>query len=230
MLQKFIRKIYYNPGLLLSKIYVKIMRDSILKKRPPYGDVKRAVEFVFTYRNFLSRLYWRVSPEYAPFTIIPAQIPEEISGLLTLLQQLKPKNILEIGTERGGTLFLYTYVAAEDAKIISIDLPPGQYQFGFSYPQWKEAVYRSFGFYSQKIYLIRGSSHDRETLKQVIKILSNEPLDFLFIDGDHSYEGVRKDFEMYSPLVRKGGIIAFHDIVLGPPENVGGVPKIFGTK
>jgi len=32
---------------------------------------------------------------------------------------------------------------------------------------------------------------------------------------------------MYSPLVRKGGIIAFHDIVPGPQENVGGVPKFW---
>jgi predicted O-methyltransferase YrrM len=52
-------------------------------------------------------------------------------------------------------------------------------------------------------------------------------VDFLFIDGDHTYEGVRRDFEMYSPLVREGGIIAFHDIVPGPPENVGGVPEFW---
>jgi len=50
--------------------------------------------------------------------------------------------------------------------------------------------------------------------------LNGEPLDFLFIDGDHTYEGVKRDFEMYSPLVRNGGIIAFHDIVKHPPETV----------
>jgi predicted O-methyltransferase YrrM len=43
--------------------------------------------------------------------------------------------------------------------------------------------------------------------------LKGNKVDFLFIDGDHSYEGVKKDFEMYSPLVKKGGIIVFHDIV-----------------
>jgi len=43
--------------------------------------------------------------------------------------------------------------------------------------------------------------------------LRDNKVDFLFIDADHSYEGVKKDFEMYSPLVRKGGIIAFHDII-----------------
>jgi predicted O-methyltransferase YrrM len=44
------------------------------------------------------------------------------------------------------------------------------------------------------------------------RILGDTPVDFLFIDGDHTYEGVKKDYEMYSPLVKKGGLIAFHDI------------------
>jgi len=43
-------------------------------------------------------------------------------------------------------------------------------------------------------------------------ILGSRKLDFLFIDGDHSYEGVRRDFEMYSPLVREGGIICMQCI------------------
>jgi predicted O-methyltransferase YrrM len=55
-------------------------------------------------------------------------------------------------------------------------------------------------------------------LKEVERILGGEKVDFLFVDGDHTYEGVKRDFEMYSPLVRKGGIIAFHDICLHPPE------------
>ena len=46
------------------------------------------------------------------------------------------------------------------------------------------------------------------------KILNGESLDYLFLDGDHSYEGVRRDFEMYAPLVRSGGLIALHDIAM----------------
>lgn len=38
-----------------------------------------------------------------------------------------------------------------------------------------------------------------------------EPLDVLFIDGDHSYDGVKADFERHEPNVKKGGIILFHD-------------------
>jgi len=39
----------------------------------------------------------------------------------------------------------------------------------------------------------------------------NEPLDFVYIDGDHSYQGIRADLEAWFPLVREGGIIAGHD-------------------
>ena len=37
-------------------------------------------------------------------------------------------------------------------------------------------------------------------------------MDLLFIDGDHTYFGAKQDYEMYSPLVQKGGVIIFHDI------------------
>jgi len=148
--------------------------------------------------------------------IKPSQVKEEICALLRLLKNLKPGVILEIGTARGGTLFLWTYIASNDATIISIDLPGGP--FGGGYPALRKFLYKSFAREKQKIFLIRGDSHDPETLNKVKKILGNELIDFLFIDGDHTYEGVKKDFEMYGSLVRKGGIIAFHDIVPHPPE------------
>jgi predicted O-methyltransferase YrrM len=85
-------------------------------------------------------------------------------------------------------------------------------------------LFRSFAEEGQSIRLMRADSHSPETLNEVRKVLGGRPVDFLFIDGDHTYEGVRKDFEMYSSLVRKGGIIAFHDICPGPAANVGGVP------
>jgi len=158
------------------------------------------------------------------FSISPIQINEEIAQLLNLLAELKPKTLLEIGTASGGTLFLFCQVAEPDATIISVDLPGGP--FGGGYPEWRIPLYKSFAKERQRIHLIRGNSHDLCTLREVMSILDGK-IDFLFIDGDHAYEGVKKDFEMYSPLVRKGGIIAFHDIVPGPPENVGEVPTFW---
>lgn len=42
-------------------------------------------------------------------------------------------------------------------------------------------------------------------------ILQDIKIDFLFIDGDHSYEGVKKDFELYSQIMNDKGIIVIHD-------------------
>jgi predicted O-methyltransferase YrrM len=60
-------------------------------------------------------------------------------------------------------------------------------------------------------YLFNSDSHDINVIQTVKRILDNQPVNFLFIDGDHSYNGVKQDFEMYLPLVKSPGIIAFHD-------------------
>lgn len=78
--------------------------------------------------------------------------------------------------------------------------------------------YKSFASQRQKIHLIQADSHNPSTIKVVKDILYGRKIDFLFIDGDHSYEGVKKDFQVYGKFVKHGGIIAFHDIVLHPPE------------
>lgn len=144
------------------------------------------------------------------FFIRPAQIREEIEPLLRLVRDRQPRTILEIGTHRGGTLFLWSRVAAEEAEIISLDLPGGE--FGGGYACWKRPLYRAFALPKQCIHLLQGDSHDPTSLAKVRALLNLRPLDFLLIDGDHTYEGVKKDFEMYGPLVRPGGLIAFHDI------------------
>ena len=61
--------------------------------------------------------------------------------------------------------------------------------------------------------MIRGDSHSETTFEALKNLLNGELIDFLFIDGDHRYEGVKQDFEMYSSLVRSGGYVGFHDIV-----------------
>ncbi|NVM34367.1 MAG: class I SAM-dependent methyltransferase [Candidatus Lokiarchaeota archaeon] len=146
--------------------------------------------------------------------IKPLQNKKELLKLLKILKNDKPKCILEIGTASGGTLFLFTRVIAEDGLIISIDLPGGI--FGGGFPKWKIPLYKAFARPKQKIYLIRDDSHTISTLNRIKAILKGKKIDFLFIDGDHTYNGVRQDFEMYSPLVKENGKIAFHDIVPHP--------------
>lgn len=144
--------------------------------------------------------------------ILMAQVRSEIEGLAKLIQAAAPQRSLEIGTNYGGTLFLLCTLSPPGAQLISVDLPAGQ--FGGGYPRRKIPLYRMFPRNGQHLQLIRGDSHALETMARVERALAGEKLDYLFIDGDHSYEGVKRDFEMYSPLVRSGGMIAFHDIAV----------------
>jgi predicted O-methyltransferase YrrM len=153
------------------------------------------------------------------YEITPVQYKYEILNLLAIVREIKPKTVLEIGTACGGTLFLHARTANDHALIISVDLPEGK--FGGGYARWRRPYYRGFAHAHQKIVLLQKNSHDAKTFEEIKKILNGRMIDYAFIDGDHTYEGVKRDYEMYSPLVRSGGIMAFHDIC----ENIIGDPS-----
>jgi cephalosporin hydroxylase len=141
--------------------------------------------------------------------IKPKQIRWEILELAKIVEKLKPRVVLEVGTARGGTLFIFSRLADKEATIISLDLP---WEHSNDYPQWREKLYQKFASAKQKMFLMREDSHQPETLEKLKTILAGKDIDFLLIDGDHTYDGVKRDFELYSPLVKTGGVIAFHDI------------------
>lgn len=147
-------------------------------------------------------------------TIEPRQNPIEIEELYKKVCELTPKAVLEIGTARGGTLYLWTQAAAADAIIVSVDLPGGK--FGGAYLKCRIPFYQSFARPEQQMHLLRCDSHKRETFEQVKHLFGSRLVDFAFIDGDHTYEGVKADFQLYGPLVRPGGLIGFHDVLPRP--------------
>jgi predicted O-methyltransferase YrrM len=158
-------------------------------------------------------------------TVAPAQIRSEIEALLGMLSAHPPRTVLEIGTARGGTLFLLGRVATADARIASIDLPGGT--FGGGYDRIWVPLLKMLPSRQQTLRLMRADSHDPRTHARARSWLTGEPLDFLLIDGDHRFDGVRGDFLTYGSLVRPGGLIAIHDIVPGDDEKVGGVPAFW---
>jgi predicted O-methyltransferase YrrM len=175
------------------------------------NDINKTVEYSFDVLQGLIR---------------PMQIPSEFEGFLHIFRERAPKTIVEIGTANGGSLFSLCKLAPDNAFIISIDLPAGE--FGGGYPAWKTKIYSLFKKDTQKLLLLREDSHTTETFEKLKMILKGTPIDFLFIDGDHSYEGVKKDFEMYSPLVVPGGMITLHDVTpSGLPQFTGGVPAFW---
>jgi predicted O-methyltransferase YrrM len=138
------------------------------------------------------------------------QKPLELYGLLRFLKGHKLDAVMEIGTWTGGTLYLWSRLAAYNATLISVDFPPK--------PDDRMLVDRFSRFVlpGQRLVCLREDSHASATREKVTELLQNQRLSLLFIDGDHSYEGVKRDYEMYSPLVRPGGLLIFHDIIDNP--------------
>lgn len=59
--------------------------------------------------------------------------------------------------------------------------------------------------------LIKGDSTNIDTYNKLLEKMNNQKADLLFIDGNHTYEYVKKDFEIYSQIVKKDGFIILDD-------------------
>jgi predicted O-methyltransferase YrrM len=149
----------------------------------------------------------------------------ELTPLVSLLKRKKLHTVVEIGTMKGGTLWLWCQLAMPDAVVISVDLPDGEFGGGYKAKDIKR--FRAYAQAEQSLQFIRKDSHQRETRNEVAKKLNGRAVDLLFIDGDHRHRGVQKDFEMYAPFVRNGGIVLFHDILPHPKVPICGVHRFW---
>ena len=112
------------------------------------------------------------------------QKQKEFTELMQIIIDNKYKSVLEIGAYSNGCTYAFASICK---KVVSIDLN-----------------HRSTERFDNATY-ITGNSHE-------VRNDIDGKFDVIFIDGDHTYEGVKKDFELYSDLINKGGIICFHDI------------------
>lgn len=154
----------------------------------------------------------------------------EFEELLAEYVNISPKNVLEIGSYYGSSLHHWLYYSVEGARVVSIDLPIRMFcgpqdprceiQENAIANEWKTWT----KYKNNKLHLIQDMSQKESTLDAVKGLFGDEKLDFIFIDGNHMYEAVKMDLEIYSKLVRSGGIIALHDI--GYAEE-GGVHKLW---
>jgi predicted O-methyltransferase YrrM len=126
----------------------------------------------------------------------------EFAALSRLVSERQPAVVLEIGSREGGSYWAWCRLATPTATLVSIDFPGTD--------EWTARL-RGYPREHQTQRLIRADSHDPNTLEAVRDL--EGAVDLLFIDGDHGYDGVRADFETYAPLVKPGGLIAFHDVV-----------------
>lgn len=116
--------------------------------------------------------------------------------------------IVEIGAEYGMSASLFCKAAKSSVLIYSIDLFPGD-MLEKHRSNLKEAGL------ADRSKQLKGSSQQSLSVQK----MGDTPIDLLFIDGDHSYSGVVKDIELWTPLVRPGGVVAFHDCACATNRN-----------
>jgi cephalosporin hydroxylase len=122
-----------------------------------------------------------------------AQDPAELCQVVERLNVLRPSRTLEIGVQYGGTTRFWQLLTA--GSVVAVDMDTSQ-------------VVVDFSDHAPPLF-IQGDSTNPETIAKVRELA---PYDFLWIDGGHTHEIARSDWDNYSPMVRPGGLVGIHDV------------------
>lgn len=140
------------------------------------------------------------------------QDEREFNDFLEIYIKLKPEVVFEIGSFYGATLWAWMVNSDSLKRLTSLDLPitaeDGRYD-----EMVKSRTFWDYWAKAKGIELnqIVADSHNLDTIIKAHKLHEETDVDMLFIDGDHSYQGVKQDWEGYRNLVKPGGITVFHD-------------------
>lgn len=134
----------------------------------------------------------------------------DIEALTAALLACQPKRIFEIGTYRGASseMMLRLLPKARVISIAFVSEPQAGRQFNNDELSVRDVGAlvspENRGRYTQLI----GDSHQ---IDPAAFVRDHGQMDLVFIDGDHSREGVRQDTDLARAILAKGGAIAWHD-------------------
>ncbi len=133
---------------------------------------------------------------------------QDMSELAQMLEVVRGStSLLEVGSRFGGTLRRMAEVLAPKSFVVSVDFPAGDTELCPHKPKEELAkVAHDIRAQGNRCVLVDADSQATETVKRVAQY---GPFDFTFIDADHSYAGVKKDWENYGPMSK---VVGFHDI------------------
>ena len=135
--------------------------------------------------------------------------PHMASGF-DLVQAIRPKLLVELGTQRGQSFFTFCQgmkAAGVDGVAYGVDTFEGDAHTGPDDAGVFQSVNTHLGQnYAGFAYLLR------MYFAEALGHFSDDTIELLHIDGLHTYDAVREDFEGWYPKVAPGGIVLFHDI------------------
>ena len=138
------------------------------------------------------------------------QVRAELYSFLELLIDNNVKTVLQIGLGHfGSTHFCISLICD---KVVSVE---------YDMKNIKNYADREILYNQNKEVFIYGDSSNDNTINEVSNL---GKFDCVFVDGNHSYEYVKKDYNNYLPSLKDGGIFAFHDALLEGSRY--GTPKV----
>lgn len=126
-----------------------------------------------------------------------------------LVDQFKPKILVELGTHSGNSYFSFCQSVATNktnTKCYAVDTWQGDQHAG----SYSEEIYEKVFQHNEKNYKAF-SNLMRMTFDEAVNQFEDGSINLLHIDGLHTYEAVKHDFETWLPKMADGGIVIFHD-------------------
>lgn len=133
---------------------------------------------------------------------------DELAELGSLVEHLRPKTVVEIGSCEFGWPWVLAPFFARGATIIGID----PLTKNIVRPEKTHRNIKKLEALGFDVHFLKGCSHEPWVINDMVRFLKGRKIDLLHIDGAHGYKAVKYDWETYSQYVREGGLIAFHDI------------------
>lgn len=148
-------------------------------------------------------------PAYAEKVDWKSGLQDSHFMLYATVRATRPHTILEIGSARGKSACAMALACRQNGRGMVYAIDPHQEN------AWTEVGVKggSYEFLKQRLRaydLTRWCQIIRATSQEAVRAWS-KPIDILFIDGDHSYEGVKHDFEAFRPWLTPEALVLFHD-------------------
>lgn len=121
----------------------------------------------------------------------------ELRDAMRVVQEVKPRVIVELGCDRGGTLYAWRQLCDR--------------VYGITWEQNADSEGAECVTHGAEVRF--ADTHDPASLQWLKDQLNGDPVDVLIVDGDHHKDGIIADLKDYGPLVRPGGLIMLHDVV-----------------
>jgi cephalosporin hydroxylase len=135
------------------------------------------------------------------------QFPQDIIALQEIIWQTKPDMIIETGIAHGGSLIFYASMLeliGGDGTVLGIDIDIRRHN--------RAEIEKHSMF--KRIQMIEGSSTENQTVKHVNYAAKGKKRILVVLDSSHTYAHVRKELELFSPLVTKDSYLVVFDTII----------------